>query len=153
MQLEVTFGVAIDEYGIVYEWGRGNLKPHIITRPGQKVINVSAGFDQIAYVTSKGNVFGDGTILNGTLNGINNAVKVEVTENSLIILTSDGKVHEYKNGSLTDIQITPRVIDISANATSVMYQTVDEEVYVSGTNTYGQLGIRTKQYIYSSKSK
>lgn len=56
-------------------------------------------------------------------------------------MTSDLKVYEYKAGSLNQIQITPNVIDISANGTSVIYQTADEEAYVSGANTNGELGI------------
>lgn len=135
-----NFGVAIDEYGIVYEWGRGSKKPHVITRPGSKVIDIAAGDQQIAFVTSKGKVFGNGSILNSELAGIDTAIRVEVIGNSLIILTSDGKVHEYKNGVLTDIPVPSYVIEISAYGQNVMYQTVDEKVYVSGANTYGELG-------------
>ncbi len=66
---------------------------------------------------------------------------MQVTNDSIVILTSNGNVYEYKAGALNEIQITPRVIDISANGTSVILQTADEETFVLGENTNGELGV------------
>lgn len=56
-------------------------------------------------------------------------------------MQSDLKVYEYQNGTLSNILINEPVIDISANNTSVMYQTIDEKIYVTGENTFGELGV------------
>ena len=133
------FGLALDELGLVYKWGDGVLKPEILTVGSQRIVDISAGKDQSVFVTVNGNVIGNGSILDGKIDGMDKAIKAEVTNNSIIILTSDGLVYEYKAGTLTQINIT-NVIDISANGNNVMYQTADEKTYVSGTNTYGALG-------------
>ncbi len=134
------FGIALDEYGIVYKWGSGSSIPHAIEKINKKVIDISAGKKQIAYVTAKGTVEGIGDILDGEIDGVDNAVEVEVVNNKIVYLTTDGEVYEYSNGSKSKVEIGKKVIDISANNTSVMYQTVDEEIYVSGENTNMELG-------------
>ncbi len=134
-----NFGLALDNLGIVYKWGNGTLEPDIMQVTGQRIIDISAGNDQSVFVTAKGNVLGKGSILNTQLDGIDNAVKTQVTSDSIVILTSDGKVYEYKAGVLSLINVN-NVIDISANQGNVMYQTIDENTYVSGTNANGELG-------------
>lgn len=149
-----NYGIAVDDLGIVYVWGYnsngaiGNdsigssiMTPKMLTTSGQRIVSIAAGKSQSAFVTAKGEVFGYGNILNGTISGIGNAIKVQVTDNSIIILTVDNKVYEYKVGSLTQISIAEKVIDISANHGNVMYQTSDEKTYVSGDNIYGALGV------------
>lgn len=71
---------------------------------------------------------------------MNNAVKVQVLKDKLVILTTEYEVYEYKAGTITKIQIPEKVIDISGNYTSVMYQTESEKTYVSGLNANGELG-------------
>jgi len=46
------FGIAIDSHGIVYEWGRDVLEPHIVDRVTGRVIDIAAGFDQSVYYTN-----------------------------------------------------------------------------------------------------
>lgn len=133
--------LALDDLGIVYEWGNGVTKPKTYDKITVRVIDISAGKNQNAFVTTKGKVLGFGNILNGEVPGISNAIKTQVTNDSIIILTSDFNVYEYKAGTLTQIQITPKVIDISSNGNNIMLQTVDEEVYLLGQNTNGELGI------------
>lgn len=137
----------MDDLGIVYEWGNGQTKPKTYDKITVRVIDMAAGKSQNAFVTTKGKVIGYGNIINGEIPGITNAIKVAVTNDSIIILTSDLKVYEYKAGALNQIQITPKVIDISANGTSVMLQTVDEETYVLGANTNGELGTGTNTIV------
>ena len=71
---------------------------------------------------------------------MNNAVKVQVLKDKLVILTTEYEVYEYKAGTPSQIQIPEKVIDISGNYTSVMYQTENEKTYVSGMNAFGELG-------------
>lgn len=61
-------------------------------------------------------------------------------KDKLIILTTEYEVYEYKAGTLSQIQIPEKVIDISGNYTSVVYQTENEKTYVSGMNAFGELG-------------
>ncbi len=155
------FVIAMDDLGIVYAWGNNNsgqlgniganvLKPTEIAVGSQRIIDISAGNRQVAFVTAKGTVLGMGTILNTTIPNIENAIKAEVTNNSIIILTSESKVYEYKNGKVSEISISD-VIDISAKSGNVMYQTVDEKTYVSGENTYGELGVNSKTAVNTPK--
>ena len=138
-----NFAIAEDSYGIVYKWGNGELKPTVLQTNSQRIIDISAGKNQSVFVTAKGTVFGDGSILNTTIAGLENAIKAQVTSDSIIILTADNKVFEYKNGNLVQIQVPDKVIDISATNNTVMYQTANEKTYVSGENTYGELGTGT----------
>lgn len=142
-----NFGIALDSYGIVYEWGNDNAKVREVQKIGQRIIDISAGKNQSVYVTAKGTVIGKGSILEGEIPNLSNAIRVEVTENSIIILCSDGKVHEYKAGVLTQIPINEHVIEISASKVAVMYQTVSEKTYVSGQNINGELGTGNKDSI------
>ncbi len=159
VQIDVgeDFALAMDDLGIVYAWGNnsngqlGNIGKNILVPTeiqvgSQRIIDISGGNKQSAFVTAKGTVLGMGSILNGTVPRIENAIKAEVTKNSIIILTSEGKVYEYKNSQLSQINISD-VIDISAKNGSVMYQTVDEKTYVSGENTYGELGVNNKTVV------
>ncbi len=139
MAVGENFALALDNLGIVYKWGDGVIEPTRISVTSERIIDISAGKSQIAYVTAKGKVVGNGNILDGELPGLENAVKTQTTQDSIIILTSNGLVYKYKNGSLSQIDIS-NVIDISANGNNVMYQTADEKTYVSGVNTYGELG-------------
>ena len=157
-QIEVgeDFGIAIDNLGIVYGWGsnkngqlgtenigKDTLTPSVIKTDTQRVIDISAGEEQSVYVTAKGTVNGYGKLLNGKIDGIENAIKAEVTKESIIILTAENEVYKYENGSLTQIVFESKVIDISGTNETVMYQTVDEKTYVTGENTYGELGLGT----------
>ena len=135
------FGIAIDNYGIVYEWGKDVTSPKAVDRVNQRIIDIAAGFNQSIFITSKGTVIGAGDILEGELDGIDNAVKVQVLQDKIIILTTEYKAYEYQKGKLTEVHIPEKVIDISAKNTSVMYQTEREKTYVSGENTYGELGV------------
>ena len=139
------FAIAIDMYGIVYEWGNGNTTPQIAQRVTERVVDIAAGNNQSVFVTAKGTVLGYGNILDGQINGIENAIKAQVTEDKIIILTVTNEVYEYQNGSLSKVNVPEPVIDISAKNRTVMYQTVDEKTYVSGENTYGQLGVGDTQ--------
>ena len=134
-----NFALALDELGIVYKWGDGLLEPTRIQEINERIIDISAGNSQTVYVTATGKVVGTGSILNGELSEINNAIKTQTTQDSIVILTSDGLVYRYQSRSLSQINISG-VIDISANGNNVMYQTADEKTYVSGTNTFGELG-------------
>ncbi len=149
--MEITSGIALDKYGNIYEWGRGSTIPHATGKINKKVIDISAGNNQIAYVTMVGKIQGEGKILNGEIAGVDNAVRVEVLKNSIIYLTAEGEVYKYENGRTEKIGINEKVIDISAKDTSVMYQTVDEEIYVSGDNRDGELGTGDSQSVIIPK--
>ena len=151
------FVLAIDDLGIVYGWGNnsngqlGNLgvnilKPTEITVGSQRIIDIAGGSKQSAFVTAKGTVIGKGKILNGTVPDIDKAIKVEVGKDKLVILTSDMEVYEYKDRHTSKVNIS-NVIDTSAKNGNVMYQTVDEKTYVSGENTYGELGVGNKDIV------
>ena len=138
-----NFNVAMDSFGILYVWGE-----NIGTSP--KVIDTSirsasylatGGKDQIALVLPSGKVYGFGSILNGELNGIENAVKVEVGNDYLLILNTNGDVYTYKNGVLSKANTISNAIDISADGNTNMYQRVNEKVYVWGDNSKGQMGL------------
>jgi len=86
-----NFVIAIDDLGIVYEWGRGKNKPEETQDVTQRVIDISAGGEQKVYVLAKGTVVGKGDILEGEIAGITNAIKTAVTNDKIIILTGDRK--------------------------------------------------------------
>lgn len=80
-----------------------------------------------------------------------------VLEDKIIILTSEGKVFEYSNGTLKDISIQEVAIDIQGKGNNLLIQTVNENTYMNnakvaahGDNTFG-IGVRTKQYLYNRK--
>lgn len=56
--------VAVDKYGIVYEWGKDVTSPKIVDRVPGRIIDVAAGGNQSIFVTAKGTVIGYGDILN-----------------------------------------------------------------------------------------
>lgn len=56
--------LALDDLGIVYEWGNGSAKPKTYDKITIRVIDIAAGKNQNAFVTTKGKVLGFGNILN-----------------------------------------------------------------------------------------
>lgn len=56
--------LAMDDLGIVYTWGNGDTKPKTYEKITVRVIDISAGRNQNAFVTTKGKVLGFGNILN-----------------------------------------------------------------------------------------
>ena len=148
-----THSIALDSYGTVYGWGsnaNGELsskyigkdtsKPVVISMPRDTIIQISAGKGESAFVTTNGQVYGMGKILNGYIPGVTNAVKVEVGTNYLLILRADGTIYKYQNGQLTQVSNIKNAIDISVQNNVNMYQSVDEKAYTWGENTNGQLG-------------
>ena len=153
-----THTVAVDSYGIVYGWGsnaKGELgaeninqdttTPTIISIPNEKVMQISAGKNQTAFVTNSGKVYGMGSFLNGYVkdtNGviIEDAVKVEVGNGYLLILRQDGSIYKYQIGILTRVSGVQDAIDISVLNKTNMYQSLDEKAYTWGVNTSGQCG-------------
>lgn len=139
-----NYALAIDKNGIVYEWGNGILKPTPTQKVTQRVLDLDIGEDQSAFVTAKGTIVGYGSILTGEAKGMQNAVKVQVAKDKLIILDVEGKCYEYQNGNVTQIALPEKVVDIRANGETVMYQTADEKTYVVGENKNGELGTGDK---------
>lgn len=153
-----THTVTVDSYGIVYGWGsnaKGELgaeninqdttTPTIISIPNEKVMQISAGKNQTAFVTNSGKVYGMGSFLNGYVkdtNGviIEDAVKVEVGNGYLLILRQDGSIYKYQIGILTRVSGVQDAIDISVLNKTNMYQSLDEKAYTWGVNTSGQCG-------------
>lgn len=129
------------KYGNIYKWGNGNTKVELIEKITTQVIDISAGINQSVIVTEKGTITGYGHILNGELEGINNAIKTVVTKDKIVILTTNGESYDYKAGALTKIDIPAFIVDIAASRNTVMYQTSDEEIFSLGANTYGELGL------------
>ena len=146
-----THAVAISGYGIIYGWGSNQngelglysqddvVLPTVIATPDTEVVSISAGKGQTSYVTTEGKVYGLGSILSGELEGIDNAIKVEVGEGYILILTKDGEIYEY-DGNLSQVIGASNAINISAQGQTRMYQNIAGEVFVWGTNTEGQLG-------------
>lgn len=138
----------IDDIGLVYKWEKDLERVTRYDKITSRVINASCQTNQTAFVTAKGKVVGFGDLLNGEIEGIDNAVKAIVLNDKIVILTTEGKVLEYAGGNIIDAQITPKVIDIEGKENSIMYQTVDEEIYENGTKVtnYGEnafgIGIR-----------
>ncbi len=143
--------VVVDDFGVIYGWGSNSngqlglsskndvIEPTIIAVPEGGVISLAAGNGQTAYVTSQGEVYGLGTILNGKIPDLSNAIKVKVGDNYLLILTADGNIYEYSSGVLNQIQAS-NVVDITANEHIRMYQDKDGRTYTWGSNRYGELG-------------
>ena len=155
-----THSIALDSYGNVYGWGsnaNGELsskyigkdtsKPVVISMPRDTIIQVSAGKGESAFVTSNGQVYGMGKILNGYIPGVTNAVKVEVGTNYLLILRADGTIYKYQDGQLTQVSNIKNAIDISVQNNVNMYQSVDEKVYTWGENINGQLGLNSTEEV------
>ena len=118
------FGLAMNEFGIIYEWNSETLAVKEIERTSSKIIDISAKNNQRLYITSRGTILGEGDILNGEMQGMQDAIKAEVLQDRILILKSDGTVCEYVNGMLQNKVLKERVIDISGNMTNVLYQTV-----------------------------
>lgn len=130
----------IDDIGLVYKWEKDLERVTRYDKITSGVINVSCQTNQAAFVTTKGKVVGFGDLLNGEIEGIDNAVKSIVLNDKIVILTTEGKVLEYAGENVIETQITSKVIDIEGKENSIMYQTVDEEVYENGTKVtnYGE---------------
>jgi hypothetical protein len=114
----------MNEFGIIYEWNSETLAVKEIERKSSKIIDISAKNNQRLYITSRGTILGEGDILNGEMQGMQDAVKAEVLQDRILILKSDGTVCEYVNGMLQNKVLKERVIDISGNMTNALYQTV-----------------------------
>ena len=155
-----THSIALDSYGTVYGWGsnaNGELsskyigkdtsKPVVISMPRDTIIQVSAGKGESAFVTTNGQVYGMGKILNGYIPGVTNAVKVEVGTNYLLILRADGTIYKYQDGQLTQVSNIKNAIDISVQNNVNMYQSVDEKAYTWGENINGQLGLNSTEEV------
>ena len=155
-----THSIALDSYGTVYGWGsnaNGELsskytgkdtsKPVVISMPRDTIIQISAGKAESAFVTTNGQVYGMGKILNGYIPGVTNAVKVEVGTNYLLILRADGTIYKYQNGQLTQVSNIKNAIDISVQNNVNMYQSVDEKAYTWGENINGQLGLNSTEEV------
>ena len=155
-----THSIALDSYGTVYGWGsnaNGELsskytgkdtsKPVVISMPRDTIIQISAGKGESAFVTTNGQVYGMGKILNGYIPGITNAVKVEVGTNYLLILRADGTIYKYQDGKLSQVSNIKNAIDISVQNNVNMYQSVDEKAYTWGENTNGQLGLNSTEEV------
>ena len=155
-----THSIALDSYGTVYGWGsnaNGELsskyigkdtsKPVVISMPRDTIIQVSAGKGESAFVTSNGQVYGMGKILNGYIPEISNAVKVEIGTNYLLILRADGTIYKYQDGKLSQVSNVKNAIDISVQNNVNMYQSVDEKAYTWGENINGQLGVNSTEEV------
>ena len=138
-----NFSVAMDRYGITYVWGEEfGTSPQVLDTNIRSVTSLSAGSnDQIVMVLPSGEVYGFGSILNGLLPNFDNAVKVEVGDDYLLILDTNGNVYTYKNGVLSKANTISNAIDINVSGNTNMYQKVNEKVFVWGDNTQGQLGL------------
>ena len=143
-----NFGVAMDSYGIIYVWGQGyGTSPQILNTNIREASYLSAGAnDQIILVLPSGQIYGFGSILNGILDGIENAVKVEVEDDYLLILDTNGDVYIYRNNTLAKESLVSRAIDISIAGDTKMYQNVNEKAYGWGDNSYDQLGVDSTTY-------
>ncbi len=137
-----NFCVAMDNYGITYVWGEGfGTTPQVLDTNIRSISYLSAGSkDQIIMILPSGEVYGQGSILNGTIRNFDRAVKVEVGTDYLLILDTNGNVYKYQNGVLTKQEYISNAIDISVKDNVNMYQKVNEKVYSWGTNNEGQLG-------------
>ena len=155
-----THSIALDSYGTVYGWGsnaNGELsskyigkdtsKPVVISMPRDTIIQISAGKGESAFVTTNGQVYGMGKILNGYIPGVTNAVKVEVGTNYLLILRADGTIYKYQDGKLSQVSNIKNAIDISVQNNVNMYQSVDEKAYTWGENINGQLGLNSTEEV------
>ena len=149
--------VALTSYGEVYVWGAnengelgtGNTDtidtPTLISIPGVRIIDVVAGKNYTAFVTSDGYVYVAGNIAGITsqepvrLERIANVAKVAGGE-ELIVLTKEGKV--IKAGTTnTTLYGAKDAIDIAAKDGNYMLLTNSGKLYVWGSNSNGELGI------------
>lgn len=141
------YGLALDSYGVLYGWGENssgqlgqdnigeytyNVARVVIST--ERIMHIAAGNKQSAIVDSSGKVYGFGEYLNGYLDGIENAVKTEIGNGYMLILTTEGKLYQYDKTGLKQISTNSNVIDISVQNTQNMYQTKDEKVYVWGNS-------------------
>lgn len=152
-----NFSVVVDEYGRMYGFGDNTNKllgkeidkytttPTLIAMLEDNVMNISAGENEVVYITTKGEVYGLGKLLDGKLSGIENALKVEVGNGYILILTKDGALYEYKDRTLTEIS-SNNIVDIYAKDNVRMYQDKDEKVYIWGNNDNGKLGTNDETY-------
>ena len=164
-----AFGLALDNYGALYGWGensKGQLgssnigkytnTPVRVLVSTDRIMQIAAGENQSVIVDSSGRVYGFGEMLNGFIDGINNAVKAEVGNGYILILTTEGKVLKYYKAQIvddegnityqyktTEVSINSDVIDISVQNNTNMYQTISEKAYVWGNNDTGALGTGT----------
>lgn len=81
----------MDDLGIVYEWGKGTLTPQVKSGISGKIVDISAGEQDRVFVMAKGMVYGQGSIINGEIPNITDAIKAVVTNNSIVILTIERK--------------------------------------------------------------
>lgn len=158
------FAQILDSYGNIYQIGGGYKTPVAVKRINGKVVDLDCGTQQSVYVTAKGKVYGYGNILNGEMPSVENAVKAICLDNKIIILSVDGEVYEYIDGTLNKLDMAERIIDIRANRNSFVYQTLSEDtfsieagvtnnyvikntglVYAKGDNTYGSIGNGTRE--------
>ncbi len=148
-----THALALDDLGIVYGWGsnadgelsteyvgQDTTSPVVITIPNEKIIQVAAGKNQSVFTTITGKVYGMGSFLNGYILGIDDAVKVDVGDNYILILRKDGTIYKYQYNRLVKMPNASNAVDISVKDKISMYQDVNEIAYAWGVNTYGQLG-------------
>ena len=138
-----NFCVAMDSFGLTYVWGEGfGNSPEILDTNIRSASYIAAGStDQIVMVLPTGEVYGIGSILNGTIKNFDKAVKVEVGDDYLLILDTTGSVYTYRSGVLSKANTINNAIDISVKDDVCMYQKVNEKVYVWGENGEGQLGL------------
>lgn len=154
------YGLALDSYGALYGWGENALGQLGLNNIGEytynvarviistdRIMHISAGNKQSAVVDSTGKVYGFGEYLNGYLEGMENAVKVEIGNGYMLILTTEGKLYRYDQTGLNQISTNANVIDISIQNTQNMYQTKDEKVYTWGENTKGALGVGNEEAV------
>ena len=86
-----NFALAMDDLGIVYEWGKGTLTPQVKSGISGEIVDISAGEQDRVFVMAKGMVYGQGSIINGEIPNITDAIKAVVTNNSIVILTIERK--------------------------------------------------------------
>jgi len=137
--------VALDEYGILYGWGNNNnsqlglskktvLTPTPIGFTQGTISSIWAGENETIVINTKGEVYGYGSILNGKLEGIENAVKVSVGNGYMLVLMTDGKVCKYDGTNLTKLTLE-NIVDIDVTNENNVAQTVDEKIYTwTGNN-------------------
>lgn len=149
--------LALTKDGEVYVWGAnengelgtGNTdtldKPTLISIPGVRIIDVTAGKNYTAFITSDGYVY-----VSGIVAGVNSKepVKLERIANvtkaaggeELIVLTEEGKV--IKAGETnTTLYASKDVIDIAAKDGNYMLLNNSGKLYVWGNNSNGELGL------------
>ncbi len=132
--------LVLDSYGILYGFGK-NVNGQLGTQAGSTVVEPSkiqftsgtiekifAGENQSIIINTKGEVYGYGNILNGKLEGIQNAVKAQIGNGQILIITVTGEIYKYNGTGLEKINIT-NIIDINTEGSKVIAQTADEKAY------------------------